>query len=144
MKPEVQGADKLQRIFRRMPELFTDNKLRAVHRRAVTPLISRIHRLTPVGKTGNLADSVGTENVKTDLGGIHVGYRRKGGFKGFAGHLIEFGTKPRFTKKSFAYRGQMKANPVVEPSFDQTADQVEKNIVKEEAAEVTKFLKRNV
>ena len=141
---KLEGEDKLLRIFREMPEIFTDRKLREVHKRAAQPLVYRMHRLAPVGRTGNLADSIGIENTKEDLGGIRVGARRKGGFKGFAAHLVEFGTKDRYTKRSFAYRGKMKAEPFIEPATDQTLPEVEKNIVKEEAREVEKFLKRRV
>lgn len=139
---KLEGDDKLLRIFKEMPDIFTQRKLLAVHKRAAQPLVYRMHRLAPVGLTGNLADSIGIETPsRGDLGEIRVGARRKGGFKGFAGHLIEFGTRLRMTKKG-AIRGKLKPAPFVEPAFEQTIGQVEQNIVKEEAAEVKKFLKR--
>jgi HK97 gp10 family phage protein len=127
-----------------LPRELDDKETRKVNTKAAQPLIYRMHRLSPVGLTGNLADSIGTESRREVFGGVAVGPRRSGKYKGYVGHLVEFGTKLRLTKKSRAFRGAMRPRPFVEPAFKQTHDDVQKEMTKEYSRITTKLLKRLV
>jgi len=142
MKTTITGLKEIYGALNDLPKELSDTKLQKVHAAAAIPLVNRIHRLAPVGLTGNLADSIGIEKPgkknKGELGAIYVGPRRKGGFKGFAGHLVEFGTKARKTKRG-ANRGVMPAEPFVEPSWEQTKNEVLGIVTKELEKTVLKF-----
>ena len=134
MSVQLIGVKELYQCFAGLPRQVSEPILQKIHAKAAIPAVNRIHRLAPVGKTGNLAESIGIvkagkKNVG-ELGAINIGPRRKGGFKGFAGHLNEYGTRKRSTKKG-ANRGQMKAKPFEAPAWEQTDTQVENNIEKE-------------
>lgn len=118
---EVTGYKEILNVIQQLPDQFSDPYLRRVHTKAAVPLVNRIHLLAPVGLTGNLADSIGI--VKAEgLGGIAVGPRRKGGFKGFHAHNVEYGHKSRRIRSGKAF---VPAHPFERPAWEQTQDQVE-------------------
>jgi HK97 gp10 family phage protein len=117
------------------------------HLAAARPLIDREHLLAPVGETGNLAESIGGEKVAiakaNSLGEVKVGPRRTGRYKGHHAHLVEKGTKRRYTD-SGANRGVMPAKPFAEPAFEQTKGQVESNIGSEIGKRVYRAAKSHI
>ena len=147
MKVKLVGDRELAKALLGLPDRLDDTALQKANSKAAQPLVDRMHRLSPVGLTGNLADSIGIVKAgkknKSELGLITIGPRRKGGFKGFAGHLVEFGTKRR-TTKSGANRGVMPKEPFVEPAWEQTKDEVLGSIDKELEKVVTSYWKRTV
>lgn len=125
-----------------------DRMFQRANERAARPMVDRMHRLAPVGLTGNLADSIGVvkagKSNRGEFGEITIGPRRKGGKKGYAGHLVEFGTRMRRVKRNGANRGTMPADPFVRPAFEQTINEVLGKIDNELGKEVATFLKRTV
>lgn len=99
----------------------------------------------PEGPTGNLVDSIGV--VKTSfgrasaLGEINVGPRR-GRFKGYAAHLVEYGTGPRAYKG--ANRGVMPKKPFALPSWTRTKTRVQESIRVHLGRHVLAFMKRTI
>jgi hypothetical protein len=143
----IKGADQLKRALAGLEKQFAHPLMQKVHIKAAEPLVTRMHRLSPVGNTGDLAESVGIVKLgkKVDeSGAIQVGPRKGGGFKGYHGHLVEFGTKKRRTKRSGANRGIMPKFPFVERSWDQTNKEVLARIEKEQSKAVTNYLNRTV
>lgn len=139
---EIKGYKEILSVIIGLPREFSDPYLRRVHRKAVIPLENEIHRRAPVGLTGNLADSIGT--VKAEgLGGIATGPRVKGGYKGFSGHLNEYGTKVRRTRRG-ANRGQQPARPFERPAWEAKDSQVEHNIAKELEKDLGQFIRRKL
>lgn len=122
----IKGEAELQKVLSGLPGQL-EKELKKANKKASELVVNKMHRLAPVGLTGNLADSIGTIVEK---GNVIIGPRRKGGYKGFAGHLVEFGTKKRKTK-SGANKGVMPKDPFVEPAWDQTKDEVLGRISKE-------------
>lgn len=143
----VKGLKELVRSLNGIEKQFSDKIIRKVSAISAEPLVHEMHRRSPVGLTGNLADSIGIVNEK-QLGGVAVGPRRKGGFKGFAGHLVEYGTKKRRTTGGIfsggANRGVMPKKPFVEPSWDSRKDEVQERLVKNYGEHIAKYLKRTV
>lgn len=148
MSIKVKGVDELKKALAGIEKQFSDKIVRKANTSAAEPLVHEMHRRAPVGLTGNLADSIGIVNEKKskELGAIGVGPRRKGGFKGFAGHLNEFGTKRRRTRgglfSSGANRGVMPKKPFVAPSWESQKDVVLGRVQKELSDQITKYLKR--
>lgn len=125
----VTGVAEIDRVLKELPKQMTHTILGAAHTAAAKPLIERAKLLAPEGPTGNLVDSIGASkvNIKTakKVGEVRVGPRRKGGFKGFHGHMVEFGTKQRRTRKKNANRGIMPKKPFMRPAFALTKVAVE-------------------
>lgn len=141
----IKGKEEIERVLRGLPDQVNDRILQAARAKALKPLVERAHYLAPVYKTGNLAESIGV--VKTSFktsggkGEVMAGPRRRGGYKGFAGHLVEYGTRNRRTRRG-ANRGKVKAKPFMEPAWEQTKDQVKNRIVDELGKTVTNYIRR--
>jgi HK97 gp10 family phage protein len=131
MSITITGVKEIDRVLRNLPKELSHQIVGAANMAAAKPLVIKEKLLAPEGPTGNLVDSIGA--VKTPMkkansvGEVVVGPRRNGGHKGFAGHLVEYGTKRRQTKKG-ANRGIMPKDPFAEPAFEQTKDAVEQSI----------------
>lgn len=147
IKVDLLGANEILKAFSGLPYQFTDTTVQKANVRAAQPMVARIHYLSPVGLTGQLADSIGVvksgKNNKGELGAVEVGPRRKGGFKGYVGHLVEFGTKVRRTDTG-ANRGAMPENPFIEQGFEQTVDEVRNRQAIELGNVTMNFLRRTL
>lgn len=151
MNIRLTGVEEIDQVLKGLPLVVNDKLLQEAHAKAAKPLVDRAHLLAPVYKTGNLAESIGVVRTKSQLAGsvgqelglINVGPRRKGGSKGFAGHLVEKGTKER-SDKSGANRGSVKPEPFMEPAWQQTQGQVESSIADFLGREVNNFMRRTI
>lgn len=139
------GIAEIDAVLKGLPHEFSHKVFQAAHAEAAKPMVAKIHLLSPVGKTGKLADSAGTIKVPFSragsLGEVHVGPRR-GRFGGAHGHLIEFGTAPRNFRG--ANRGSIQAKPFVEPAFNDTKDQVLESISFALAQKAAGFIRRKI
>lgn len=115
------GVEQIDAVLRGFPDQFNHRVLGAAHAEAARPMVTRMHLLAPVGRTGRTADSVGTVKMPfskaATIGEVQVGPRR-GRFGGSKAHFSELGTRSR----SFngANRGVMPKKPWIEPAFEQT------------------------
>lgn len=130
-KISITGVKEIDRTLRNLPKELSHQILGAAHMAASKPLVEKEKLLAPEGPDGALVDSIGA--MKTPIkradavGEVIVGPRRRAPHRGFHGHLVEFGTRRRETKKG-ANRGIMQANPFAAPAFEQTKLIVEENI----------------
>lgn len=145
LKVSVTGKEEIDNVLKGLPNQFTHKILQTAHAQAAKPLIYKEHLLSPVGRTGRLADSIGS--VKTPyasagtIGEVIVGPRKKSG--GNVAHLMEFGTVMRQTK-SGANRGRVIGRPFIAPSFDQTKGDVIRSIEVELAKSTYAFMRRTI
>lgn len=147
---QLKGERELRACLDGLGRLVSDPLMQKANAKAAEPLVHELHKRAPVGETGNLAESMGIvkpgKKNKKELGLIEIGARRKGGYKGFAAHLVEFGTKKRRVKKRhpiFGFdRGKMPKEPFIEPSWEAKKEEVLGRVTKELSNEVTKYLKR--
>lgn len=143
------GAKEIDNVLRGLPLQVTDKVLQNSFADAAKPLVQAAKSLAPKGKTLNLTNSIGVtkEPAKTlvnrAVGQIQVGPQRKGKYKGYAGHLMEFGTTIRETK-SGANRGNVTPNPFMDPAFNQTKGQVESRINDSIGRKLSAFMKRTI
>jgi len=130
--------------MKRLPPSLSEKVLASAHRSSLLPLVKKAKLLAPEGPTGNLVDSIGTERVtQARKGGVQAGPKRRGRFKGFAGHLVEFGTKAR-TKKRGASTGKMTPKPFMAPAFEQTKDLVNDQIADNIGKSLFRLMKRTL
>lgn len=138
------GVKEVDDILKGLPLLVTDKILQQAHASAVKPTVTKAKLTAPEGPTGNLVDSIGVVKDRSkglkELGIIYAGPRR-GRYKGYAAHLVEFGTKQRSTQKG-ANRGVMPAKPFMEPAWETTRSAVLDDINNQTVRKVTAFMKR--
>lgn len=141
LRISISGVKEIDDCLRGLPLQVQDSVLTKVHTDSAFPLVSAAHLLAPVGKTGNLAESIGVVKAGIKRGGnigqVNIGPRRGGGFKGHHGHLIEFGkTNRNGTKTS--------PNPFMERGWKQSKDEVEHNIAAAIGKRLFSFMKRTL
>jgi hypothetical protein len=137
LKLDVTGIKEIDTLLKQMPLKLSDRVLQNASARAAKPLVEKEKLLAPEGPTGNLVDSIGVVRGSFNqlgrgqrlVGEVSVGPRRRGRYKGHAGHLVEYGTKKRTTKgrgrvKVPSNRGIMPKKPFVKPAFQATRNHV--------------------
>lgn len=147
MKIRVTGAPEIDAVLKGLPKEVNNKLSTTAHTNAAKHLVEKAKLLAPEGPTGNLVDSIGTQATgfknQRALGETHTGPRRGRGQRGFAGHLVEYGTKTRKTKKG-ANRGKMTAKPFMEPAWEATKGKVESSINDEVGKALVKFMRKTL
>jgi len=135
------GIEELSQV---LDALSGDKKLsnkvvRGILNKAAKPIIQRAKELAPK-EDGDLQKSIGTIPGRGQGKGeqVYVGPRRGGRFKGYAGHLVEYGTAPHIIRAKAAggqlhLRGNVfveevhhpgaTAKPYMRPAFDNKKDE---------------------
>lgn len=112
IKIDDRDAVKLRQAFQEM-QVYDQKKIfNAALRKATRPTVLAGKSNAPVGKTGNLKRSIGTIIPRNEVA-IIIGARRRGGFKGHHGTIVEEGTVARqyTTKLGNIHRtGRMKGS----------------------------------
>lgn len=141
VKLSITGIKEIDAVLKGMPLQLQDRVLKTAHTDAAKPLVDTAKSIVPVGKTGNLKDSIGVERISlkrtNEVGLVAVGPRRKGGKKGFHGHLIEFGKTNRDGTKS-------KKFPFMEPAYNMTKNLIESRIATSIGTKLAGFMKRTL
>lgn len=145
-KVVLTGKKELDELLKQLPkEMSNHDALGKAHLQSAKILVEKEKLLAPEGPTGNLVDSIGATRTPfkkaNAIGEVIVGPRRKGRFKGFAGHLVEYGTRKRKNKNG-ANRGIMPKKPFAKPAFDQTRNEIKNSIKGNLSKIVVKALKR--
>lgn len=139
VKISVTGLKEIDQVVKGLPLQLQDRVLKAAHADAAKPLLMIAKEKVPKGKTHNLERSIGVERVnlnRTDqVGLVLVGPRRRGGNKGYHGHLIEYGKTNRDGTKTIA-------DPFMRPAWYQTYTTVERNIAESLSKKLNSFMKR--
>lgn len=141
MALSVTGVEEIDRLLKGLPLEVNDRLMKSAHADAAKPLISAAKSLVPV-KTGTLRESIGVERVSlkvaNEIGLVKIGPRRRNGYKGFHGHLIEFS---HFTRDGV---NKTTPKPFMEPAYYQTRRQVEDGIKESVGKKVYAFMKRTI
>jgi len=135
------GIEELSQV---LDALSGDNKLsnkvvRGILNKAAKPIIQKAQELVPKDD-GDLQKAIGTIPGRGQGKGeqVYVGPRRGGRFKGYAGHLVEYGTAPHIIRAKAA-GGQLRLHgnvfaeevhhpgaaphPFMRPAFDSKKDE---------------------
>ena len=140
----ITGYREIDEAIRHLPDAVQDSIVGAANMKAAKPLVEKEKQLAPVGATHNLVESIGAirkgkrGNI---IGEVWVAPRRRRPYKGFAGHLNEFGTVVRRTRKG-ANRGAMPIQRFAKPAWTATKDAVERAIRSELGKSVIRTMKR--
>jgi hypothetical protein len=130
------GEKDIDRVLIGLPKQINHRVLQTAHAAAAKPTVNAAKLLAPEGPTGNLVDSIGIQKTPIGragaLGEIAVGPRR-GRYKGYAAHLVEYGTRARRTRgrgkyRAGASRGTMPKRPFMYPAWIKTQAQVKDSI----------------
>lgn len=143
----ITGLKEIDTVLKRMPRELTHRVLGQAHADALKPLVEKAKLLAPEGPNGNLVDSIGPEKLSqrsaTNIGEVQAGPRRGRRHKGQAGHLVEYGTRQRRTRKG-SNRGTMPRKPFMRPAFEATKAIVENNIATSIGRKLYAFMKRTL
>lgn len=138
---KVTGVDEIDSVLKVLPLALTDSILQQAGSNAGKILVNKAKLLAPEGPTGYLIDSIGVVkgrfnqvvSLQRDIGAVTIGPRR-GRYKGYAAHLVEYGTRKRQTKGRGkkriirkANRGTMPRKPFMKPAFDATIGQMQQS-----------------
>jgi len=141
MALSVTGVEDIDKVLRGLPIELSDRLMKTAHADAAKPLISAAKSIVSV-KTGNLRESIGVERVPikvaNEIGLVKVGPRRRNGYKGFHGHLVEFS---HFTRDGV---NKTEPKPFMEPAYERTKKQVEEGIANSVGKKVYAFMKRTI
>lgn len=122
--------------------------MRDALRKSAEPMASYARSIAPKGATGNLAKSIsigsqlssrqrrGRRRPTKDEAEIFVGSSDR------KAHLVEFGTAPRYQKKSGKFVGQVPPQPFVRPAWEATKDRILSAFGKLLGAEIEKAARR--
>ncbi|MBG8552354.1 HK97-gp10 family putative phage morphogenesis protein [Hymenobacter guriensis] len=125
-----EGFKEVQQILDALPKKLGPKVISGIMRSAAKPLIERGRELAPKDD-GDLRASLGVLAGRGAGRGssVYVGPRRSEKYKGYAAHLIEYGTAPRKTESGKS-TGSTPARPFWRPAFDQTKDEIIERIRK--------------
>ena len=138
LKVRIIGDKEIDDVLKELPLAITDGILQQAGSNAGKILVSKAKLIAPEGPNGYLVDSIGVVKGKfsqvstsqRELGAVSIGPRR-GKYKGYAAHFIEYGTRTRETKGRGkkrivrkANRGLMTPKPFMKPAYEATVNQM--------------------
>lgn len=144
----VDGHEALARVFDDLPKSVQDTALRAAAKKALQPVADTARQIVRKDD-GELAQSITIStslskrqrrNFKKRKGEVAV-YAGPSYPAGAHGHLVEFGTRPRY-HKSGKFVGIMPAAPFLRPAWDMLSGQVKEVMAKEIWTEMAKAVRR--
>jgi HK97 gp10 family phage protein len=142
---QLKGDKEFLQLLKELPSAANEQIVGGAYMRSAKPLVQKEKLLAPEGPTGNLVDSIGAfrtpKRRRTQIGEVTVGPRRGRRYKGNAGHLVEFGTKQRRTRKG-ANRGKMTKHPFVKPAWEATKNQILDSMTSEMRKSYLRVMKR--
>lgn len=155
------GVKEVDQLLRGLPKELQHKILVNAHAAAARPMVrsaqSKINRVT-----GRLQDSIGvikssTRQSADRLGMVTIGPRRGGLYKGYHGHLIEYGhwSRPRISsilgfggvrlvRKDVGKQRWVEAKPFMKPAFTETVNIVSENAKEEIAKKLLSFMRRTI
>jgi HK97 gp10 family phage protein len=160
---KIEGLKELDAALSELPKATAKNNMRRAAETALQPVVDHAKSLAPAGKPrkvgkryvtgGDLKRSltVSRKLGKSAAKKMREEQRREGKYSinVYAGaspmryaHLVEFGTKPRYHKKTGKFVGQMPARPFMRPAWDANKTQVLATFQKDMWARIEKSAKR--
>lgn len=133
----VDGHKELMEAFAELPKSLTNQVIRDTMKKAVQPVAAAAKALVARDEQDLMKSiTVGTvlsksQRRKYGKTGDIVVYVGPSQPRGSHGHLVEFGTRPRFHKKTGKFVGIMPAKPFMRPAWDATRDKIPETIGQE-------------
>lgn len=129
------GFEDAATLLDALPDRLGQRTLLKILRQGGKPIVAEARRRCPIKKKG-LIRSIGTINGRGNGRGeqVYLGPRRGGSYKGYAGHLIEYGTGPR-TKKNGGSTGSVPAHPFMRPAYEMRIEDA-RQIIKDQLREI--------
>lgn len=146
MQLRIEGAGDIERALAELPRATAKSAMRRVMKKALQPVadaaeaspfvIAITSRLTPALRRRTRKDR--GPNLIT----LYVGPVLSDGSHAPHSHLYEFGTAPRYHKKTGKYVGAQMADPFLRPAWDANRDAMLKILRREIWNEIDKALAR--
>ena len=122
---KIEGVKELTDLFEQLPKSLTDQVVKNTAKKALQPVLDHA-KTTVLHQSSVNYDLLNSMVISTRLSKSQRQFVKKGEIavyagpaypKGAVGHLIEFGTGPRYTKAG-KYVGIIKAEPFMRPAWD--------------------------
>jgi hypothetical protein len=140
----ITGDKEIDAIFKELPRSVSHRVMGNINAAAAKIVVDEEQRIVPIGETGRLYYSIGAYRLSqsvTEDSVVRVGPRRRSPYRGFHGHLVEFGTGPRRTRAG-ANRGVMTKKPFAKPAFERTKGRVEQFYISDTRKIVLRTMRR--
>lgn len=92
---DATSVQHLEEFFQELSDKDQRKIFLTAYRKSVKPLLADAKAAAPVGKTGNLRNSIGTSELPNEIAILAGTLKRR---KGWHGHLVENGTVERFRR----------------------------------------------
>lgn len=155
VKMDLTGFKELEAELEKLSKAAGKGVLRRSLIKAAQPTAALMNSLAPLGATGNLKGSiVVSTNLATNQGNLHRKMFRdeRSSVEVFVGadwhlsgqhaHLVEYGTGPRYQKKSGKFVGSMPAQPFGRPAWDRDQGPMLERLKADLWAEIQKAVAR--
>lgn len=148
----VTGMKEVDNLLKRLPKELNHKVVGSAIFQSSKPLVSAA-KARVKSKTGNLKESIGAvrQTIKraTEIGEVRVGPRIGGKYKGYHGHLVEYGAKNRppggwYARFRNAHNTTSKPHPFLKPAFDSTKGEVIKQINGNIAVALRNIMRRSL
>lgn len=146
MKLKIEGAGAIERALAEMARGTSKGVVRRAMKKALKP-VAEAAEASPfaIAVTSKLAANQRQGSVRDrgrSLVSLYVGPVQSDGSHAPHAQLYEFGTGPRYHKKTGKYVGVQMADPFMRPAWDENQDQVLKILKREIWIEIEKAMER--
>lgn len=146
VKMKIEGAGDIERALAELARGTAKGVMRRSMKKALKP-VKEAAEASPftIAVTSKLSDrqqrDARADRARDKLT-LYVGPVQEDGSDAPHAHLYEFGTAPRYHRKSGKYVGAMMADPFMRPAWDANKDQVLAILKKEVWSEIEKTVER--
>jgi len=138
---KLKGDKELERTIKKLSKCLEPDEVESVFLKGAKAIARDAKSRAPRGPTGNLKKAIVAKTLRRignkpapAIAAVDYG-------KAPHAHLVEYGTGPRYQKKTGRYTGQMPARPFFRPAWDENKDRVLKKIVEELEEKVERAMK---
>jgi hypothetical protein len=153
VKISLSGVKEIDDVLKGLPKQLQHRVLSAAHAFAAQPLVVAARSIAPK-QTSELANSIRVEKLSQKrasvIGEVNVGPSLRGKRGRIKARTVERGSVAERKIKGYGKyrkgttRGQYKANPYMEPAFNQTKQLVESRIAEGIGKRLLSFMKRTI
>lgn len=128
---EVTGFDELTKALEKLAKSVDKSEQEKIIKGSIKDVADRIRSNAPIGPSKNLKRSVVEKMMPRSDRFPTIGIAAIDRKIAPHAHLVEFGSAPRYQKKTGRYVGEMPPNPFIRRSWDQSKSNVLNNIENE-------------
>ncbi len=131
LEVKIQGDKELMKTIKQLSKSLEPEEVEKIFLKGAKTIADDARSRAPKGPTGNLKESIVAKLLHRIRDNPAPAIAAVDFRKGPHAHLVEFGTGPRYQKKTGKYTGNMPAKPFFRPAWVRNKNKVLNNIVQE-------------